>query len=193
MESQMPYRRSPARLVASLATALAILGLTACAGERGELPGSPQAVSDAGILSLTDFGRATLDAINEARSVARQCGETPFAAAAPVQWDPRLSDAALMQAEYLQQNNLFTHTGAGDSSVGDRALAVGYDWTHVGENLAAGHRTLERVMIDWIASPGHCATLMNPNFVDAGFAVIPGEAGNAYRSYWALVMGRPRR
>jgi uncharacterized protein YkwD len=116
-----------------------------------------------------------------------------LAAAPPVAWDARLSDAAQMQADYLQQTNQFTHSGEGGSTVGDRALAAGYDWTHVGENLAAGHRSLERVMIDWLASPGHCMTLMNPNFVDAGFALVPGEAWNTYRSYWALVMGRPRR
>jgi uncharacterized protein YkwD len=173
-------------LIAIVATAISALTLSACAGDSG-----PD-LAELAALSLNDLGRSSIEAVNEARAVARTCGTTDYAAAGPVQWDARLADAALMQADYLQQENLFTHSGEGNSTVGDRALMAGYDWRNVGENLAAGHTTLERVMEDWIKSPGHCATLMNPNFVDAGFAFVQGEAGNRYRSYWALVMGRPR-
>jgi hypothetical protein len=70
--------------------------------------------------------------------VARNCGTTAFAAARPLAWQGQAEQAALAQAQYLQQNNLFSHTGAGGSSVGDRLTATGYVWSTVGENLAAG-------------------------------------------------------
>jgi uncharacterized protein YkwD len=171
-------------LLAIVATAFLVPILSACAED-------PEPLLDA--LSVSDLNRSSIEAVNAARAVARTCGTTRFNAAGPVQWDLRLAEAALTQADYLQQRNLFTHTGENGSTVGDRALMAGYDWMNVGENLAAGHATLERVVEDWIASPGHCSTLMNPNFVDAGFAFVPGDSGNRYRSYWALVMGKPRQ
>jgi uncharacterized protein YkwD len=174
-----PRSRWP--LVPLAAAMLSVLALSACA-EDPKL--------DA--LSATDFSVAAIDAVNKARAEARVCGTTQQDAAPPVQWDGRLADAAAMQVEFLQQQNLFTHQGEDGSRVGDRALAAGYDWMAVGENLAAGHTSLDGVIADWIKSPSHCSTLMRATYVDAGFAFVPGANGNAYRSYWALVLGRPR-
>lgn len=47
-------------------------------------------------------------------------------------------------------------------------------------------------MKGWINSPGHCANLMGPNFTEIGVVVIPGYSTNTYRSYWGMVLGRPR-
>ena len=38
----------------------------------------------------------------------------------------------------------------------------------IGENIAAGQRTPQDVVDGWIASDGHCANLMNPNFEELG-------------------------
>jgi uncharacterized protein YkwD len=61
----------------------------------------------------------------------------------------------------------------------------------VGENIASGQTTPEEVVQEWIASPTHCATLMNTGFTDMGVAYavdMNSEAG----IYWAQVFGRPR-
>jgi uncharacterized protein YkwD len=47
-------------------------------------------------------------------------------------------------------------------------------------------------MDGWIASPGHCANLMNASFVEVGVACVPGTAGDTYSTYWTMDLGRPR-
>ena len=62
----------------------------------------------------------------------------------------------------------------------------------LGENIASGYRTVDAVMNGWIASPGHCANLMNAGFAEVGVACVPGVAGNTYATYWTMELGRPR-
>ncbi len=47
-------------------------------------------------------------------------------------------------------------------------------------------------MDGWIASPGHCANLMNAGFAEIGVACVPGGAGATYSTYWTMDLGRPR-
>lgn len=61
----------------------------------------------------------------------------------------------------------------------------------MGENIAAGYDTVSAVMDGWLASPGHCANLMNPNFTQIGVACIRGSTGNAYGTYWTMDLARP--
>ena len=98
----------------------------------------------------------------------------------------------LAQAQYLQQNNVFSHTGANGSSVGDRVTATGYVWQTVGENIAAGYPDLDAVMQGWVDSPSHCVNVMNGNFTDIGVVIVQGTSSNTYRNYWAMVLARPR-
>lgn len=132
-----------------------------------------------------------LQRINDARAVARSCGSTVYAGTGPLQWNSMTEDAARTQAVYLQTNNLFSHTGANGSTVGDRLTATGYRWNAVGENIAAGYADLAAVMAGWLSSPGHCANIMNPAFVDVGVALQPGTSGNTYSTYWGMVLAKP--
>jgi uncharacterized protein YkwD len=138
------------------------------------------------------FPDRVVEALNAARAVPRSCGGTAFPAAGPLRWQAQTEQAALAQAQYLQQNNLFTHTGANGSSVGDRLTATGYTWQSVGENLAAGYTDFAAVLQGWIDSPGHCVNVMNGNYVDVGVVLVQGTSSNTYRTYWAMVLGRPR-
>lgn len=132
-------------------------------------------------------------ATNAARAVPRTCGDQGrFAAAGPVSAAPLLEQAALAQVVYLRQTNTFGHEGANGSTVGERVTATGYKWSTVGENLAAGYIDVKAVVEGWINSPGHCVNLMGPNFTEIGVVVIPGYSTNTYRSYWGMVLGRPR-
>jgi uncharacterized protein YkwD len=138
------------------------------------------------------FADQTLELVNAARAQARSCGATAYPAAPPLRWQSQVEQAALVQAQYLQQNNLFSHTGANGSSVGDRLTATGYVWATVGENIAAGYADLPTVVRGWLDSPGHCANVMNPTFTDLGVTLVPGASSNTYRTYWAMVLARPR-
>ncbi len=158
-------------------------------------PAAPSATEPAPSQAPTaekSFPDRVIEALNAARAVPRSCGGTAFPAAGPLKWQAQTEQAALAQAQYLQQNNLFTHAGANGSSVGDRVTATGYAWQAVGENLAAGYADFAAVLQGWIDSPGHCVNVMNGNFVDVGVVVVQGTSSNTYRTYWAMVLGRPR-
>jgi uncharacterized protein YkwD len=138
------------------------------------------------------FSDRMLELLNAARSVARNCGATAYPAVGPLAWNTQTEQAARAQAEYLQQNNLFSHTGSGGSSVGERLTATGYVWSTVGENIAAGFTDMAAVVQGWIDSPGHCVNVMNGNFVDLGVVLVPGTSSNTYRTYWGMVLARSR-
>lgn len=138
------------------------------------------------------FSDRMLELLNAARSVARNCGATAFPAVGPLVWNTQTEQAARAQAEYLQQNNLFSHTGAGGSSVGERLTTTGYVWSTVGENIAAGYTDMAAVVQGWVDSPSHCVNVMNGNFVDLGVVLVPGTSSNTYRTYWGMVLARPR-
>ncbi|RPH63954.1 MAG: CAP domain-containing protein [Burkholderiales bacterium] len=136
---------------------------------------------------------ATLQHLNAARAVPRDCGGTgTLPAVPPLRWNAELEQAAVGHSEWMQANDTFSHTGADGSSVGTRATAAGYAWRSVGENIAAGQRDVAAVIAAWLASPGHCRNIMHPDFVDSGLALKPGTSSNTYRTWWTLVLGRPR-
>jgi uncharacterized protein YkwD len=138
------------------------------------------------------FSDQMLELLNAARAVARNCGPVAYPAVGPLAWNTQTEQAARTQAEYLQQNNLFSHTGSGGSSVGERLTATGYVWSTVGENIAAGYTDTAAVVQGWIDSPKHCENVMNGNFVDLGVVQIPSTSSNTYRTYWGMVLARPR-
>lgn len=133
---------------------------------------------------------AALQLLNAARAVPRDCGGTigMLPAVQPLRWSAELEQAAIGHSEWMQANNTLSHTGADGSSVGTRATAAGYAWRSIGENIAAGQRDLAAVIASWLASPGHCRNIMHPDFVDTGLAL----KADAYRTWWTLVLGRPR-
>jgi hypothetical protein len=140
--------------------------------------------------SQQDAVAAVLAATNRARASARTCGTQQFAAAPPLVSNAALSQAALAHSSEMAALRYFSHQGKDGSQAGDRARTAGYAWQHIGENIASGMRTPEEAVAGWVASPGHCANLMNPAFVEmgSGFSETP-ENGIVL---WTQVFGRPR-
>jgi uncharacterized protein YkwD len=157
-------------------------------------PGSSPVADTASAKSAepSALASAAVKLINDARALGQTCGTTPYAPAGPITWNTQVEAAATTQSQYLQSANAFSHTGAGGSSVGDRLSATGYRWSAVGENIAAGYADVGAVIQGWLASPGHCANLMNPAFADIGLALQAGAAGNTYPTYWTLVLAHAR-
>lgn len=107
-------------------------------------------------------------------------------------WAALLDEAAYAHADDMARNNYFSHTSLDGRTMADRIAAVGYAWRNIGENIAAGYASVDAVMDGWIASPGHCANLMNPAFTEFAVACVPGGAGASYGSYWTMNLARPR-
>ncbi|WP_095161785.1 CAP domain-containing protein [Pseudomonas sp. Irchel 3F5] len=135
-------------------------------------------------------GQKVLEMINSARSQARQCGGQPFNATTPLAWNATLAGAAESHTRAMANNNVFDHKDRDGRTPGDRAELAGYAGQQVGENIAAGQDTPRKVVDGWLASPGHCANLMNPQFSELGaaYAVDPkSDAG----IYWTAMFGAP--
>ena len=73
---------------------------------------------------------------------------------------------------------------------GDRAELAGYAGSLVGENIAAALPTARKVLEGWLASPGHCANLMNPAYTELGAAYAVDPQSDA-AIYWTAMFGAP--
>lgn len=135
-------------------------------------------------------GQKLLEAINTARSQARQCGTQAFTASAPLSWNASLGSVAEAHSRSMANGNYFGHKDRDGRTPGDRAELGGYSGMLIGENIAAGLDTPRRVVDGWLASPGHCANLMNPQFRELGSAYATDPKSDA-GIYWTALFGAP--
>ncbi len=145
---------------------------------------------DESLEDVRSAGRILLAQVNAARAKPRMCGKQPFPSARPLSWNTILETAAQGHSQSMASENYFTHRGFDNDSPADRARAAGYGGRQIGENIAAGQSTVSKAMASWLASPGHCANLMNPMFTEVGAAYA--TATNAdYGVYWTMLFGAP--
>ena len=137
-------------------------------------------------------GKEVLALVNEARAKPRTCGGEKFGAAPPVEWNAKLGNAALAHSQEMADRNYFAHAGKDGSTVGDRALRAGYEWSAIGENIAAGQGSTDQVVSSWLASPNHCVNIMKPDFTEMGAAYVVNPASDTI-IYWTEVFGKPQR
>jgi Cysteine-rich secretory protein family len=148
----------------------------------------PLLSSDLGDWSVA--GKAVLEHVNAARAKPRTCGNRRFEAAAPLEWDAALAEAALQHSRDMASRNYFAHRGRGGTQVGERAKQRGYAWRHIGENIAAGQGSAQQVVAGWLASPHHCANIMDPAFTEMAAAYAVNRKSQA-TIYWTQVLGTP--
>jgi uncharacterized protein YkwD len=142
---------------------------------------------------LPDFAAAALARVNQVRAAGATCGARgSFAPAAALTWSNLLTQASDVHSRDMQANNFFSHTGSNGSSLSQRVDATGYDWSGLGENIAAGYPSVNAVVDGWMGSDGHCANLMNPNFTQFGLACVSGTSANTYSNYWTMDLARSR-
>lgn len=131
-----------------------------------------------------------LGRINAARARMRRCGSHVYAPAPPLQLDARLDRAAERHARDMLEHDFFAHRGSDGSTPGTRAQAAGYRFHVLGENIAQGAENVTQAVQDWLASPEHCANIMDPVFRQTGFAFAVNRSG-APRIYWVEDFGTP--
>jgi uncharacterized protein YkwD len=134
-------------------------------------------------LCMNTSDKVMLTLVNDARAVARSCGSTNYPAVPSVAWHCNLEQAAQGHSTSMADNDYFSHTGIDNSNPGTRITAAGYNWRTYGENIAAGYGDEESAMSAWLASPGHCANIMNGNFEELGAAAAQ-NAASTYYIYW---------
>ena len=110
----------------------------------------------------------------------------------PLKLNSPLINAAQDHSDDMAEDDFFSHTGVDGSSVGDRVQESGYQYSTVGENIAAGQRTAAEVVEAWMNSPGHRANILNPDFTEigVGYAFLETDTGSVnYNHYWTQVFG----
>ena len=127
--------------------------------------------------------------VNQARSQPRRCGGESFAPARPLVLQEQLTQAAAGHAQSMARHGYLEHQGRDGSSPADRADRAGYRWRSIGENVAMGQTTPERVVQDWLRSPEHCANIMEHRFTEMGVAFAVNNASEG-GIYWAQAFGR---
>jgi len=142
--------------------------------------------------NLPDFAASALARVNQWRASGADCGSAgQFAPAPALAWNDKLTQAALGHSQDMVAHNFFSHTGSSGSTMGQRITAAGYTWGAAGENIAAGQTSVNSVVDGWIASPGHCANIMNPAYVHFGLACVAGTSANTYPTYWTMDLAKP--
>ncbi|MBD2604851.1 pre-peptidase C-terminal domain-containing protein [Scytonema hofmannii FACHB-248] len=114
------------------------------------------------------------------------------AGAVPLTLNSKLNNAAQAHSEDMALHDFFNHKGSNGSSIGDRALASGYQFSRLGENIAAGYATPEDVVQGWLNSPGHRANILNPSYreIGIGYYYLANDTGNInHRYYWTQDFG----
>ena len=105
-------------------------------------------------------------------------------------WNATLGSTAEAHSRAMANNNFFDHQDPDGRTPGDRAELAGYSGQRIGENIAAGLDTPRKVVDGWLASPGHCANLMNPQFSELGAAYANDPKSDA-GIYWTALFGAP--
>lgn len=109
---------------------------------------------------------------------------------APVRRNTTLEAQAGQYACEMIHYDFFDHVNpVTRTTLGERASQFGYDYSVVGENLAAGQTSPEQVFADWMNSPGHRQNILDGRFTELGVGI---RAGGDYGLYWVQEFGRPR-
>ncbi len=95
-----------------------------------------------------------------------------------------LQEVAEGHARDMAAKDYFAHEGPGGETLTDRAMAAGYGYCRIAENIAKGQETAEAVFEGWRGSPPHRENMLLPDLTDYGLARASGD-------YWVLVLGRP--
>jgi len=149
-----------------------------------------------------DLQQAYVEAINDARSEGRTCGEYGYMpAVGKLTWNDKLYNAAYEHSKDMAQSNTFSHTGSGmasdltakaldtneGSTPAQRITANDYNWQRYGENIAYGTSMDDayKAMDAWIKSPGHCKNIMKKEFKEVGMAMYY----DGHKYYWTQDFG----
>lgn len=143
-----------------------VLILLSCFGRKTDFGNSP---------SFANFQNEFLNRINKVRASGCKCGNTYMPPVGPLSWNKLLEGSASGHARDMYRRNYFAHVSLSGKTIKNRIEDAGYTLSGmrtyaIGENIAAGQRSIEQVMKSWIASEGHCKNIMSKNFREIGVA-----------------------
>lgn len=156
-----------------------------------QLPQPQSSDGDATCTSASHFQSDMLNRVNRIRAAGALCGVVRYPPTGPLRWNSKLQQAASAHAHDMADHNFFNHKSATNgTTLSERLRSVGYRFQTAGENIGAGPATVAQVVDMWVASPGHCVTLMTAKFVDLG-ASCKNNSNSYYKTYWTLKAAMP--
>ena len=125
-----------------------------------------------------------LTIVNQHRAQGATCDGEVFAPSEPLSANVDLRCAARNHSADMAIRSYFSHDTPEGENFSDRVAKTDYAGFAQGENIAFGYASPTEVMTGWMASPGHCRNIMNPDHTQIGI----GHYGEGL--YWTQVMGR---
>ena len=130
-----------------------------------------------------------LTRVNLLRASGAICGGSAYSSSPSLSWNSKLLQAAAGHSADMAASNYFSHISLDGRTPPQRLKQPGYDYSSMGENIAAGQGSVEAVIAAWVASADHCKNLMNPVFRDIAVACV-ADPGTTYGRYWTMELGR---
>jgi uncharacterized protein YkwD len=85
-----------------------------------------------------------------------------------LEWHDELGEVARAHSRDMSGRRFFDHDCPDGLGPYERKRNAGIDFSWSGENIAAGQRTPEEVVNDWMNSPGHRSNILYRNFTHLG-------------------------
>jgi uncharacterized protein YkwD len=111
----------------------------------------------------------------------------------PLKLNVRLNRSAQGHSADMATRDFFSHRNPDGLTAGNRASIAGYDYSRLGENIAAGQRTAKQVVNAWKKSPEHRQNMLDPRFeeIGVGYIRVDPDPGNVtYQVYWVQNFGK---
>ncbi|WP_349408463.1 CAP domain-containing protein [Pseudalkalibacillus sp. SCS-8] len=93
----------------------------------------------------------------------------------------KLSQVAQAKSDDMLENGYFSHNSPNYGSPFQMMQEFGVSYQSAAENIAAGQRSAEQVVKDWMNSPGHRRNIMNGELTHIG---VGYSTGGNQGSYW---------
>jgi uncharacterized protein YkwD len=162
-----------AECVLRIATALALLGFSGCAGEA-----PPPTATPSFYRNLAEGGQ--LDPLAAQSMISGYRANNGLGA---VTLDPALMQLAEERSRTMAARDKLDHdVGKAQRSRGARAAKV--------ENVSAGYHTLAEAFSGWRESPPHRANMLNKGVTRMGIAAVPSPQSK-YKVFWTLILAAP--
>ncbi len=100
----------------------------------------------------------------------------------------QLNDIATVKAKDMADKRYFSHDSPTYGSPFQMLQQFGVNYSYAGENIAAGQKTPEQVMTDWMNSSGHRANILNKNYTQLGVGFYNG---GQYGTEWVQLFIKP--
>jgi len=168
-----------AECVLRIATALALLGFSGCAGDVAPPPSAEPSF----YRNLAKGGE--LDPVAAQSMISGYRANNGLGA---VVIDPQLTRLAEEQSRAMATRDKLDHNVG--KPFEQRVRGAGYDAKVAVENVSAGYHTLAEAFSGWRDSPPHRANMLNKGVTRMGIAAVYSSKSK-YKVFWTLILAAP--